>query len=310
MPGSPDFFDAVLRLRSTSEMPWLTRLVPFREMVDRDVLEVGCGAGYDAYEFLRHGARYVGVDITPENIDRTRSHLRSKGLIANGLRVADAMDLPYMDRSFDVVFSNGVLHHVEDTAGSLKEAFRVLRPGGDLWITLYHRDSAFHWLTLYLYLWILRGRRRSYRLVRRVPLDNRVHQGQRASSGSRLLSQASRPDALRRRVRSAAHLCPQAPPRGLAESPDPSRSALEGHPRQRSRSVRDAVRVVRSRTCSAATYVMPLKPATEAGRIGREHRGRGSTAAAAGPCTPPPRQGPTLARVSERRRPRWVAYET
>ncbi len=67
-----------------------------------------------------------------------------------------------MDRSFDVVFSNGVLHHVEDTAGSLKEAFRVLRPGGDLWITLYHRDSAFHWLTLYLYLSILRGRRRSF----------------------------------------------------------------------------------------------------------------------------------------------------
>lgn len=161
-PGSPDFFDAVLSIRSTREMPWLTRLIPFREMADRDVLEVGCGAGYDAYEFLRHGARYVGVDITPENIDRTRSHLQSKGLVATGLRVADAMHLPYANQSFDVVFSNGVLHHVEDTAGSLREALRVLRPGGDLWITLYHRDSAFHWLTLYLYLWILRGRRRSY----------------------------------------------------------------------------------------------------------------------------------------------------
>ena len=161
-PGSPDFFDAVLSLRSTREMPWLRRLIPFRKLGNRDVLEVGCGAGYDAYEFLRHRARYVGVDITPENIDRTRSHLRSKGLVAMDLRVADAMDLPYADQSFDVVFSNGVLHHVEDTAGSLREAFRVLRPGGDLWITLYHRDSAFHWLTLYLYLWILRGRRQSF----------------------------------------------------------------------------------------------------------------------------------------------------
>src|SRR3546814_17600834 len=57
------------------EMPWLSDVVPFDEMRDRAVLEIGFGPGYDALSFLQAGADYHGIDLTPENIERTRKHL-------------------------------------------------------------------------------------------------------------------------------------------------------------------------------------------------------------------------------------------
>ena len=49
--------------------------------------------------------------------------------------------MPFPERSFDLVYSNGVLHHVEDTDRAIGEVHRVLRPGGTAQVMLYHRDS-------------------------------------------------------------------------------------------------------------------------------------------------------------------------
>lgn len=160
-PGTRTFFENALRRRSSYEMPWLFDLVPFEAFRHKRVLELGCGAGFDAYELCRNGADYTGIDIAPENIERTRQHLAPFGLAAD-LQVADVGDLPFPDDTFDIVFSNGVLHHVADIEQAFGEAFRVLRPGGRLWITVYHRRSAFYWLTIYLEHWLLRGDRHRY----------------------------------------------------------------------------------------------------------------------------------------------------
>src|SRR5689334_1567618 len=81
-PGTREYFETVVERRSTYEQPWLQRLVPFKTFRDRAVLEVGCGAGYDAVALAEAGAIYTGVDITPENIARTRAHLALFGLDA------------------------------------------------------------------------------------------------------------------------------------------------------------------------------------------------------------------------------------
>jgi ubiquinone/menaquinone biosynthesis C-methylase UbiE len=143
------------------ELPWLRQVIPFESFRGRRVLEIGCGAGYDAYDIARHGATYTGVDITPENIERTRRHLALSGLKGRVLE-ADAEALPFENEQFDVVFSNGVLHHVPDISAALLEANRVLKPDGDAWVIVYHRDSAFYWLTLRLWSWWLRGDRHRY----------------------------------------------------------------------------------------------------------------------------------------------------
>ena len=64
--------------------------------------------------------------------------------------LSDGEHLPFADGSFDVVYSNGVLHHTPDTAGSIREVHRVLRPGGVAKIMLYHRNSLNYWLEIVL----------------------------------------------------------------------------------------------------------------------------------------------------------------
>jgi SAM-dependent methyltransferase len=168
-PGSRAFFEAVLAKRRTQEMTWLNEVFPFSSSRGLRVLEVGCGAGYDAYEFCRNGAIYTGVEIAPENVIRTRTHL---GIFGYEPKVVegDAESLPFPDESFDIVFSNGVLHHTPDLDAALREIHRVLMPGGRFWMTVYHRDSVFYWLSLGLFDHVLRGGFRTRTFKERVAM--------------------------------------------------------------------------------------------------------------------------------------------
>jgi len=53
--------------------------------------------------------------------------------------------LPFANESFEVAYSNGVLHHTPDTAAAVREIHRVLRPEGEARVMLYHRDSLYYW---------------------------------------------------------------------------------------------------------------------------------------------------------------------
>lgn len=148
-PGTKEFFENVLRKRSTYELLWLSELIPFASFRNKKVLELGCGAGYDAYEFYRNRADYTGIDITPENIERTMRHLGFYGYFPKVME-GDAENLEFEDESFDVVFSNGVLHHTPYIEKSFREAYRVLKQGGEFWVIIYHKNSIFYWITLLL----------------------------------------------------------------------------------------------------------------------------------------------------------------
>jgi SAM-dependent methyltransferase len=161
-PGSPEFFEQARKKRSTYEMPWLKEIVPFAEFAGRAVLEIGSGVGFDAYDFVQNNARYVGIDIAPENIDRAQAHLESVGLTGD-FRVAAAERLPFADGSFDIVYSNGVLHHLPDPREGIDEAYRVLRPGGNFWLIVYNKSSVFYWLTLFLGHYLLGREFRRYK---------------------------------------------------------------------------------------------------------------------------------------------------
>jgi ubiquinone/menaquinone biosynthesis C-methylase UbiE len=157
-PGTREFFETVVQRRQEHEMPWLAKHVLDQDMQARKVLEVGSGAGYDALMFLRAGAAYQGIDLTPENIDRAHRHLASCGFDAQ-FSVGDAEKLPVADESVDHYFSNGVLHHVNDFATCLAEAYRVLAPGGRMTIIVYHKHSLFYWLFIYAYKYLWEQRR-------------------------------------------------------------------------------------------------------------------------------------------------------
>ena len=121
--------------------------MPADDLAGRSVLEIGSGAGAHSAFFLRRGASVTAIDITPERVAGTARKLT---LLDGEGRCyqADAENLPFRDDSFDIVYSNGVLHHSVDTDRTVAEVFRVLKPGGLAVIILYARHSATYWLNI------------------------------------------------------------------------------------------------------------------------------------------------------------------
>jgi SAM-dependent methyltransferase len=137
--GTPEFFAQVERKRNELE-PFIARYADFPLTRGQRVLEIGVGAGTDFVRFARAGADATGVDLTEHAIRLVRQRLDNEGLQAH-LQQADAEVLPFEDEAFDRVYSWGVLHHTPDTARAVREAVRVLAPGGRLCVMLYARHS-------------------------------------------------------------------------------------------------------------------------------------------------------------------------
>jgi len=145
--GDERNFEAHARARYSLE-PHIPEFAQFASARGLRVLEVGVGMGADYLEWLKAGARATGVDLSIVSVDRARRRCELAGYQAD-LRVADAERLPFSDNTFDVVYSYGVMHHSPDTAQCLREAWRVLKPGGQARIMLYHHPSltgAMLWL--------------------------------------------------------------------------------------------------------------------------------------------------------------------
>jgi len=154
--GTREFFEAVERHRYSEYAPWMPEVMGFNEFSARRLLEIGCGMGTDLLQFARGGAKVTGTDLTQRSIEISRQHLTIYGE-AGDFAIADCETLPFANESFDVVYSNGVLHHTPDTAGAVREIHRVLRPGGQARVMLYHRRSFAYWGEVILHYGILKG---------------------------------------------------------------------------------------------------------------------------------------------------------
>ncbi len=101
------------------------------------VLDVGCGAGFDALLAARQAGpsgRVMAVDMTPAMREKARAAATEKGLTNVQVLEGYAEELPAPDASVDVVISNGVINLTPDKLAVLQEIFRVLKPGGRIQI--------------------------------------------------------------------------------------------------------------------------------------------------------------------------------
>ena len=97
------------------------------------VLDLGSGAGFDAFLAAREvgpTGRVIGVDMTPEMLERARRNAAAGGHVNTEFREGHIEALPVEDASVDVVISNCVINLVPDKAAVYREIARVLRPGG------------------------------------------------------------------------------------------------------------------------------------------------------------------------------------
>ena len=159
--GELEDYDAHARARYQLE-PHIHDFAGFAGARGKRVLEIGVGMGADYLEWLKAGAVASGVDLSSASIERARRRAELAGFTAD-LHVSDAEHLPFPDHTFDIVYSYGVLHHSPDTALCVREARRVLRPGGTLRIMIYHHPSLTG-----LMLWLRYGWWRGQSLRRTV----------------------------------------------------------------------------------------------------------------------------------------------
>jgi SAM-dependent methyltransferase len=133
-----EFTDAQARTAwAREEIVWGVWNVPERELgvlgdvAGLDVVELGCGTAYVSAWLARRGARVVGVDPTPAQLETARSMQRESGL-EFPLVEAAAEEVPLPDSSFDLVVSEYGASIWADPYRWIPEAARLLRPGGRL----------------------------------------------------------------------------------------------------------------------------------------------------------------------------------
>lgn len=136
--------------------PFILEFADPRSTQGRSVLEIGVGLGADHCLFAEQAADLHGIDLTPRAIEHTRRRLGLFGL-ESSLSVGDAEHLDFPDNRFDVVYSWGVIHHSPDTAQAAREIVRVLKPGGEARVMIYHRRSLVGYM-LWLRYALAKGR--------------------------------------------------------------------------------------------------------------------------------------------------------
>lgn len=99
------------------------------------VLDVGSGAGIDTFLAARKVAptgRVIGLDMTPEMLERARANQKALGLTNVEFREGVMENIPLPEASVDVVISNGVINLSTEKGQTFRELYRVLKPGGRL----------------------------------------------------------------------------------------------------------------------------------------------------------------------------------
>jgi len=134
--------------------------MPINNLRGKRVLEIGSGSGGHSALFAKYGAIVTSADITLVRANSTQNKFNLLGEIADGCRAiqSDAENLPFHDNYFDIVYSNGVLHHTVNSQVAVAEVHRVLKPEGEAIIMLYCKNSWHYWINLFFAVGILQGK--------------------------------------------------------------------------------------------------------------------------------------------------------
>lgn len=102
---------------------------------DKDVLDIGCGAGGKSLYYLSKGAnKVVGIDVVEHYKEESEKLANELGLEGFEFYVQDAAGTDFADSSFDTIIMNDAMEHVAKPMEVLNEMYRILKPGGRLYV--------------------------------------------------------------------------------------------------------------------------------------------------------------------------------
>ncbi len=141
-------------LDSSRFYPWISQVAEFHVVEGSKVLSSGCGSGGDLFAFMSFGASTaIGIDIRFELAKMAMSRFEDtpfKNKVS--VSIYNGNVLPFERETFDIIFSSHVIEHTQNPALYLEELFRVVNPGGIIFLDLPNRYFAVEQHTLIKYI--------------------------------------------------------------------------------------------------------------------------------------------------------------
>jgi SAM-dependent methyltransferase len=139
--GTKEYFDEVENRKYLVE-PHIPNFADFENWNGKSVLEIGCGIGTDAVNFARAGAHYSGIELSEESLEIARERFNVFDLVGN-LQLGDAENLEstYTGKTFDLIYSFGVLHHTPNIENALRSIRKLAHENSIIKIMVYAKNS-------------------------------------------------------------------------------------------------------------------------------------------------------------------------
>jgi len=130
--------------KPSSEIYYLKEI--WKEKSFKNFLDIGCGFGRNSIYMAKNGFDVSAFDLSEYGVKITREKANEQQVKINDLCVADMLEMPYQDESFDCIIALNVISHTDKLGfeKTLKEIRRVLKPGGEVYFTVGSKES-FWW---------------------------------------------------------------------------------------------------------------------------------------------------------------------
>lgn len=143
-----NYFEKVFH---SNRIATLMRLITIELALKPDVrvLDLGCNTGPMVIPLRGEGYDVVGIDISPDDVQQAARYLKEGSLQSDRLAVADGVQLPFRDASFDLILLVDILEHTAYPDRIVAETRRLLAPGGVVIATVpwaYHPYVRYTWL--------------------------------------------------------------------------------------------------------------------------------------------------------------------
>jgi len=139
--GSREYFDEVESKKHFVE-PHILKFADFSNCNNLKVLEIGCGLGTAAVNFIRNGANYTGIELSNESLKLTKQRFEIYNLSGELYNINAEEDISFLGlNSFDLIYSFGVIHHSPNPEKIVENVYKLLKPNGVFKLMLYAENS-------------------------------------------------------------------------------------------------------------------------------------------------------------------------